>query len=179
MISSWNSKIFKWQKLRRYWINPIFISCRVILNFWVTISNPFSILHFKIFVHFYPLHTHSCFSWNPSMDRLPTYLLGWPLRNHAKWYSSWQILSYALPSPSVLVSPSLSGDCWYPPYCSLWRPSSPVIWRLLISFLPQPVETFFPSISLLVDFSMSIYWWNKYVIKRREWKRLVKSFVFS
>ena len=160
MISSWNSKIFKWQKLRRYWINPIFISCRVILNFWVTISNPFSILHFKIFVHFYPLHTHSCFSWNPSMDRLPTYLLGWPLRNHAKWYSSWQILSYALPSPSVLVFPPLYGDCWY-------------------LSLPQPVETFFPSISLLVDFSMSIYWWNKYVIKRREWKRLVKSFVFS
>jgi len=148
-------------------------------NFWVTISNPFSILLFKIFVPFYPLHTHSCFSLNPSMDRLPTYLLGWPLRNHTQWYSSWQILSYALPSPSVLVSPSLSGDCWYPPYCSLWRPSSPVIWRLLISFLPQPVETFFPSISLLVDFSMSIYWWNKYVIKRREWKRLVKSFVFS
>ena len=126
MISSWNSKIFKWQKLGRYWINPIFISCRVILNFWVTISNPFSILHFKIFVHFYPLHTHSCFSWNPSMDRLPTYLLGWPLRNHAKWYSSWQILSYALPSPSVLVSPSF-------------------IWRLQISSLLQPVETFFPS----------------------------------
>ena len=98
------------------------------------------------------------------------YLLGWPLRNQTLWYSSWQILSYALPSPSVLVSPSLSGDCWYPPYCSLWRPSSPVIWRLLISFLPQPVETFFSSISLLVDFSMSIYWWNKYVIKRREWK---------
>ena len=156
MISSWNSKIFKWQKLRRYWINPIFISCRVILNFWVTISNPFSILHFKIFVHFYPLHTHSCFSWNPSMDRLPTYLL----RNQTLWYSSWQILSYALPSPSVLVSPSF-------------------IWRLQISSLLQPVETFFPSISLLVDFSMSIYWWNKYVIKRREWKRLVKSFVFS
>ena len=54
MISSWNSKIFKWQKLRRYWINPIFISCRVILNFWVTISNPFSILHFKIFCSFLP-----------------------------------------------------------------------------------------------------------------------------
>ena len=80
----------------------------------------------KFFVHFYPLHTHSCFSWNPSMDRLPTYLLGWPLRNHAKWYSSWQILSYALPSPSVLVSPSF-------------------IWRLQISSLLQPVETFFPS----------------------------------
>ena len=154
MISSWNSKIFKWQKLRRYWINPIFISCRVILNFWVTISNPFSILHFKIFVHFYPLHTHSCFSWNPSMDRLPTYLL----RNHENDILPGKYYHMPCLHPQSLSLLPLSGDCRYPPYCSLWRPSSPVIWRLLISFLPQPVETFFPSISLLVDFSMSIYW---------------------
>ena len=47
--------------------------------------------------------------------------------------------------PQSLSLLPLSGDCRYPPYCSLWRPSSPVIWRLLISFLLQPVETFFPS----------------------------------
>ena len=175
MISPWNSKIFKWQKLRRYWINPIFISCRVILNFWVTISNPFSIL----LVPFYPLLP------------IPVFLrtLQWTDFLHIYLGGHWETMQndilpgkyYHMPClhPQSLSLLPLSGDCRYPPYCSLWRPSSPVIWRLLISFLPQPVETFFPSISLLVDFSMSIYWWNKYVIKRREWKRLVKSFVFS
>ena len=65
MISSWNSKIFKWQKLRRYWINPIFISCRVILNFWVTISNPFSILLFENFLFLFTLLYPFLFFFEP------------------------------------------------------------------------------------------------------------------
>ena len=179
MISSWNSKIFKWQKLRRYWINPIFI----LSGYLEIFGSQYQTLFQSSFLKFLFLFT--------LFIPIPVFLgtLQWTDFLHIYLGGHWETMQndilpgkyYHMPClhPQSLSLLPLSGDCRYPPYCSLWRPSSPVIWRLLISFLPQPVETFFPSISLLVDFSMSIYWWNKYVIKRREWKRLVKSFVFS
>ena len=178
MISSWNSKIFKWQKLGRYWINPIFIFCRVILNFWVTISNPFSILLFKIFF---------C-SFYPPLP-IPVFLrtLQW-IDLLFTWVATEKpnIMIFFLANIIICLAFTLS------PCLSF------LIWRLLISSLLQPVETFFPSNLETADILLTaacgdllpqylspggLFYVNILVKqicdKEERVKRLVKSLVFS
>ena len=135
-------------KTWRYWINPIFIFC---WGYLVIFGSLYQTLFQSSFLKFLFLFTllipipvfFKPFQWT---DFLHIYLGGqWETKYH-----------------DILPGKYYHMPCLPP--CS-WRPSSPVSfswWTFLQTFstssqTTQPVETFLPSISILVVSSMSIY----------------------